>query len=34
LEQPLEGYEFCNLGSINLENLYDKKTKDVDWVMF
>ena len=22
------------MGSINLENLYDKKTKDVDWVMF
>ena len=33
-EQPLESFEFCNLGSINLENLYDKKTKDLDWKLF
>lgn len=33
-EQPLEPNEFCNLGSLNLENLYDKKTKDVNWILF
>ena len=33
-EQPLESFEFCNLGSINVENLYNAKTKDVDWNKF
>ena len=33
-EQPLEAYEFCNLGSINVENLYDEKTKDINWDLF
>ncbi len=34
MEQPLENFEFCNLGSINAENMYDPKTKDVNWDLF
>ncbi|MBN2400050.1 MAG: adenosylcobalamin-dependent ribonucleoside-diphosphate reductase [Candidatus Aminicenantes bacterium] len=31
-EQPLHDYEACNLGSINLLNVYDKKSPDlVNW---
>jgi ribonucleoside-diphosphate reductase alpha chain len=34
-EQPLHDYEACNLGSINLLNLYDEKSKDgLNWVKF
>ena len=33
-EQPLEPNEFCNLGSANLEKLYDEKTKNVNWELF
>jgi ribonucleoside-diphosphate reductase alpha chain len=34
-EQPLHDYEACNLGSINLLNLHDKKSADgVDWPRF
>jgi len=33
-EQPLESYEFCNLGSINVENLYNEDIKNVDWDLF
>jgi ribonucleoside-diphosphate reductase alpha chain len=30
-EQFLHGYDSCNLGSINVGNFYDERTKDVDW---
>lgn len=30
-EQCLEDFEFCNLGSINLDKMYDEKAKDVNW---
>lgn len=33
-EQILEGYEFCNLGSINLENLMNEKENDLNWNKF
>jgi len=34
-EQPLHDYEACNLGSINLLNLYDEKDPDgLDWNRF
>jgi ribonucleoside-diphosphate reductase alpha chain len=34
-EQPLHDYEACNLGSINLLNLYDEKAPDgLDWKKF
>jgi ribonucleoside-diphosphate reductase alpha chain len=34
-EQPLHDYEACNLGSINLLNLYDEKAPDgLDWERF
>ncbi|MBN2344977.1 MAG: adenosylcobalamin-dependent ribonucleoside-diphosphate reductase [Candidatus Aminicenantes bacterium] len=34
-EQPLHDYEACNLGSINLLNLFDAKAPDgVDWPRF
>ena len=34
-EQPLHDYEACNLGSINLLNLYDEKAPDgLDWEKF
>lgn len=34
MEQPLEEYEFCNLGSINIEKTYDEKKKDINWNLF
>ena len=34
-EQPLHGYESCNLGSINLSNFFDPGKKDLfDWERF
>jgi len=30
-EQFLHGYDSCNLGSINVGNFYNDRTKDVDW---
>jgi ribonucleoside-diphosphate reductase alpha chain len=30
-EQPLEENEFCTLGSMNVENMYDESKNDVDW---
>lgn len=30
-EQPLEPFEFCNLGSINLDKMYDNNANNVDW---
>jgi ribonucleoside-diphosphate reductase alpha chain len=30
-EQPLAPYSVCNLAAINLANMIDDKTKDVDW---
>jgi ribonucleoside-diphosphate reductase alpha chain len=33
-EQPLEEFEVCNLGSINLANLYNPKIKDINWDLF
>lgn len=34
VEQPLEKFELCQLASINLENLYNPETNDVDWNLF
>lgn len=31
MEQPLEQWELCVLGSINLENMYNDKKKDIDY---
>ncbi len=33
-EQPLHDWESCNLGSINLARLYDRKKKEFDWDRF
>jgi len=30
-EQPLLGYESCNLGSINLAKFYDEEENNIDW---
>lgn len=33
-EQPLKGYESCNLGSVNLNKMIRKDQKDLDWDKF
>ena len=33
-EQPLQAFEFCNLGSINVEKLYSPEVNDIDWDLF
>ncbi len=33
-EQPLHDWESCNLGSINLAKMYDRKKKEFDWDKF
>ena len=33
-EAPLEANEFCNLGCINVSNIFNQETKSVDWKLF
>ncbi len=33
-EQPLHDWESCNLGSINLARMYDRRKKEFDWDKF